>query len=79
MTVHVTPRGKWRWHSVGRIAWRLMIEPRDIWVGVYWKRLLDSDGRNDGIEFWVCPIPMLVVNFAYIPLRSDDAREGEQE
>jgi hypothetical protein len=47
-------------------AWKridLMIEPRDLWVGVYW--------TWDGAIFraYVCLVPVLVVRLSYLPRR----------
>lgn len=33
----------------------IKFEPRDIWVGLFWDR------RDDGVWFWVCPLPCLVI------------------
>ena len=32
--------------------WEILFEPRDCWVGVYWKRW------EKAIEFYVCIVPM---------------------
>ncbi len=34
---------------------RLIFEPRDLWVGLYWDR------RPGGLHLYFCPFPMLVV------------------
>jgi hypothetical protein len=33
------------------------VEPRDIWVGLFWDR------RPDGTHFYVCPLPCLVIHW----------------
>jgi len=35
----------------------IRIEPRDVWVGVFWDR------RADGLHVYVCPLPCLVVHW----------------
>lgn len=46
---------------------RLFIEPRDVWVGVYWTRTAEG-----GLDVYLCVVPCL-------PLRLRWAREGEVE
>lgn len=43
-------RGRWLWH------FRWLFEPRDIWVGVYWKRFPAA------LDVYVCLLPMLPLN-----------------
>jgi hypothetical protein len=38
-----------------RRQWRLKLEPRDIWVGLYWDR------REHGVWLYICLIPCLVL------------------
>ncbi len=40
-----------RWHHFWE--WQVIFEPRDIWVGVYWKRWPKA------VEFYVCLVPMV--------------------
>ena len=40
---------------------RLEFEPRDVWVGVFWKRIVA--GGEDGLAFYVCILPMLPLVF----------------
>lgn len=35
---------------------RLQVEPRDLWVGLYWDR------RSDGLHLYVCPLPALLLH-----------------
>ncbi len=43
--------GNWR----GRWRWRLDYEPRDMWIGVYWKRHDQSSPLC--FSFYVCLVP----------------------
>jgi len=42
--------------KVGRWRVRFLVEPRDLWVGLFWDR------RMDGFHLYVCPFPMLVLH-----------------
>lgn len=35
---------------------RFAIEPRDLWVGLFWDR------RVDGLHLFVCPLPTVLVH-----------------
>jgi hypothetical protein len=35
---------------------RFRIEPRDLWVGLFW------DHRSDGLHLFVCPLPTVLVH-----------------
>lgn len=37
-------------------SWRVLIERRDLWVGLFWDR------RPDGLHVWVCPLPTVAVH-----------------
>ncbi len=45
------------------IAARVMVEPRDLWIGVYWT-IPDSRWPRR-IEVYVCPLPTLVLHVTY--------------
>ncbi len=36
-------------------SWSVKWEPRDLWVGLYWDR------RVDGVWFYVCLVPTIVI------------------
>lgn len=42
-------RGRWLWQI------EALFEPRDIWVGVYWKRYPKA------LEFYLCVLPLLPI------------------
>lgn len=35
----------------------IRFEPRDVWVGLFWDR------RHDGLHFYVCLVPCIVVHW----------------
>ena len=37
----------------------IKLEPRDIWIGLFWDR------REDGFHIYICPIPMLVIHWRH--------------
>jgi hypothetical protein len=37
-------------------SWRLYFEPRDCWIGLYWKRYPQA------IDLYICGLPMLPLN-----------------
>jgi hypothetical protein len=37
-------------------SFKWFFEPRDIWIGLYWKRYPLS------IDIYICPLPMLPIN-----------------
>ncbi len=43
----------WRWGYI-RVIWKL--EPRDMWIGLYWKRYPKA------IDLYLCVLPMLPLN-----------------
>jgi len=42
--------------AVPRLSFEAKFERRDVWVGLYWDR------KPDGLHFYVCPLPMLVLH-----------------
>lgn len=40
-------------------SWRIFFEPRDIWVGLYWKRYPRA------IDLYVCVVPCLPLNLYF--------------
>jgi hypothetical protein len=56
-------------------AWRrftvwLLWEPRDLWVGVFWKPPYD-EGPSRWLELYVCVVPMLPLRLNFrLPDRS---------
>jgi hypothetical protein len=43
-----------------RIRFEAKIEPRDAWIGLFWDR------RPDGLHFFVCPLPFVVLHATLI-------------
>jgi hypothetical protein len=41
-----------------KLSIKLLLEPRDLWIGVYWTR-----GGNDHLFVYLCILPMLPVRF----------------
>lgn len=39
-------------------TFKIMFEPRDLWIGLYWN--VKQIVAGDFIHFYICPIPMLV-------------------
>lgn len=46
-------RGKMRPAWLHYWEWQVSFEPRDIWVGVFWKRFPKA------LEFYLCVLPMI--------------------
>jgi len=44
---------------------KIFFEPRDIWVGLYWKRIEYSGGNI--WDLYICLIPMLPINIYLAP------------
>jgi hypothetical protein len=44
------------------------LEPRDLWVGLFWDRRPDPWGVRR-LEVWVCPLPGLVIHVYFWPGR----------
>jgi hypothetical protein len=38
---------------------RLLFEPRDLWVGVYWDRIYEV--YEQGYDLYICLLPMLPI------------------
>lgn len=51
-----SPAGKMFWSG-----WYLLYEPRDLWVGVYWKGSKYSAFQASRVEIYVCFIPTLPI------------------
>ncbi len=45
----------------GRWRWSFQLEPRDLWVGVYWDRLAPYL-----LDIYICPLPTLAVRLRLI-------------
>lgn len=39
------------------MSFKMKIEPRDAWVGLFWDR------RADGLHVYVCPVPFVVLHW----------------
>lgn len=67
----------WRWYFDGvKLKW----EPRDLWVGVYWRK---ENPYYDGgwwgsFDIYVCLVPCFPIRFAWAAL-SPKTREAEGE
>jgi hypothetical protein len=44
---------------------RLLFEPRDVWVGVFWTRLRFYDPPRRRWDVYVCLVPMLPIRFRW--------------
>lgn len=38
--------------TIGRLMWRVLFEPRDLWIGVFWDRNVRGD-----LVVYLCLIP----------------------
>lgn len=47
----------------GAVKVRLLFEPHDIWIGLYWVHDVQGwdGGWWEGWRFYVCPLPMIVI------------------
>lgn len=50
---------------------RLEFNPRDLWIGAYWKR---SEGG--GLDVWVCLVPALPLHFSRPRVTCDESLDG---
>ncbi len=63
--------GEPRWSSRGYgVQVSLLWEPRDLWVGVFWDRIVEPDG----IRVFICLLPCLPIRLSITPLRRQEAR-----
>jgi len=49
-------------------------EPADLWVGVYHREVHYADGFTAGRDFWICPLPTLVLKLQFSWARRDEGR-----
>ena len=49
--------------SSTRLSMKLLWEPRDMWIGVYWTRVFDHlcDRKFDHLFVYICLLPMLPI------------------
>ncbi len=40
----------------------LLFEPRDLWIGMYWKRRKSWGFANASWEFYICIVPTLPIH-----------------
>lgn len=52
-------RGKRRWKV------KLLWEPRDLWIGLYWTRITAHHPSADGMAFYICLIPCLPLKVSF--------------
>jgi hypothetical protein len=50
------------------MQFRLLFEPRDIWVGVYWKRYPCA------LDIYICFLPMVPIYFYFQNMRPGQRR-----
>lgn len=64
-------------YLVQKVRMRLEFEPRDLWVGLFWKA--DKHNRYDGLQmfnkwhFYFCVIPMLPLHITVTTWWHSDA------
>jgi hypothetical protein len=69
---------------IGHTRWSVSayVEPRDVWVGVFWDRDVDTYERT-WLTVYVCLLPCLPVRFQRAPTswyaHTDKVRRGEAE
>jgi hypothetical protein len=61
-----------------RLVARLLWEPRDVWLGVYWNRVRAGAPADRFLLIYVCVIPCIPLAFAR-RLRSLPASAPEEE
>jgi hypothetical protein len=52
----------WRCRGTGKIAKlevRASLQPRDLWIGVYWTRI------DEDLRIYLCPVPVLCIEFRW--------------
>jgi len=64
--------------SSRRFTIRLLLEPRDLWVGIFWNRVKLGDFGDEFLLVYVCLIPCLPLVFSWniFPGRYDNEGEG---
>lgn len=50
-----------RRHWKVRVKW----EPRDLWIGLYWTRILGHAPSADGMAFYICLVPCLPIKVSF--------------
>lgn len=64
--------------EIGPLVIWLAFEPRDLWLGVYWKRDTEGSGWQEHLTFYVCLLPMLplVIDYTWMPWLKEAKRDG---
>jgi hypothetical protein len=57
--IRCNPKGRVCWvpRYLGRVLLSIQFEPRDAWIGVYWRRGSEGDHEEDAWTFYVCLVP----------------------
>lgn len=51
-------KGHWKRFWVVKVKF----EPRDLWVGLFWKVWRDKEDHQDVYDFYICPLPTLLIH-----------------
>ncbi len=44
---------------------RIEYEPRDLWIGVFYKRTYLDHGWGHWMDMWICIVPMFPIHITY--------------
>ena len=59
MSAMLRTRRLWKAFAAGR-NYRLLWEPRDLWVGIYWT--WEREGGWRWLSLYICPLPTVVLH-----------------